>query len=132
MKQQDIEKILRPILEELIDNHKLNPLEARNCIDRKLWHVTDDYMHEHYTVVSFDSPMGSDSEWFLRDEYDLMAEWDGVLGTRGTTVLYLPKEMKIDTEEGVTGIFNALAKISNNEELEDLFDKDSKITIELN
>lgn len=122
-------RFIQKIAEYLIEKENRNPVDVKYDLRGIVTKAIDDYLMHTNWKVQFDSPMGYISADIL-NKLGLTVEWDGEQGHRGTTTVYLPKDNISKEDAGnIDKIIEMLSKISKNEELENIFDEYSTITV---
>lgn len=126
--KRDYEKLVDQLMHSMvvtgIEDLNENPLSIQEYLERMAHAVADRYIREHYDWLVFDSPMGRQSESYIQLKLGLIAKWEGSIGARGTTVIYLPKDMYSCAEE-VEAAFEMLLKVQHKKN--ELFDEYSKL-----
>lgn len=128
--ERDYEKLVTQLMESMVitgvKDLEESPLNIQEFLIRTAKVVSDRYIHEQYDWLVFDSPMGRQSESYLQLKLGLIAKWEGQIGHRGATTVYLPKD-KYSCAEEVRAALDMLYTLNKEEKQENLFDKYSEL-----
>lgn len=126
--QNNMKKLCNSIFNDCDTNDKdlLNiKYKLMNAVNESFW----EHARKNYWVISWDSPLGEDSESVLKG-LGLVATWEGIPGYRGDVTLFLPKSKYKTCPKNIKKWFNDLVRIDHEyERILDLFDKYSQFTI---
>lgn len=96
-----------------------------NAVEDAFW----SYARKNYWIISWDSPLGEDSEDILKS-VGFIALWKGIPGHRGQVDVFLPRN-KYKECPNLKKIIETMSRLDNKyENLNYLFDKDSIIETE--
>jgi hypothetical protein len=97
-----------------------------NAVEDAFW----SYARKNYWIISWDSPLGEDSEDILKS-VGFIALWKGIPGHRGEAILFLPKDKYKECPKDIRKWFTELVRIYHRyEKLLYVFDKYSKFDVE--